>query len=306
MSLFKGGMKPRDPLRGSIRGVFPKLSVRIGSISRVSASKLRKVGEYSAGVTKKKTFSAAVNRTYTIYRFLLSRRKVFHRLLSRAATAPSTEIRAVGNLDLMGGSQLSSAPADEIKVDRKVKFSVSARLVAYRRAGLKYIKKLIFGCVSRLQAAPGAVAICRKTMQSVLTSRAEAAQGVTMHGKPKVITGCKAAGASVQAVTVPVMNDTIASEHTAQASTAAVVGMNITNAFHIGYAAKLYSWFLAERNGNELNVNQVFSGVQSGEVLEIDLEVESAYWANARVADGTLDLVFAETTIPAGNTLEVV
>lgn len=63
--------------------------------------------------------------------------------------------------------------------------------------------------------------------------------------------------------------------------------------------------YLSELDDTTLSIFQGFSGVQSGEVLEVDLETESVFWANAMVTDGTLNLVFAETATPNDTILEV-
>ena len=115
----------------------------------------------------------------------------------------------------------------------------------------------------------------------------------------------EAAGSSAPAQVVPAIESTVSEKHTATASTAAVAPVNINSLFNVSHIARLYAWFLAEQNGNELKLFQAFIGIQSGDVLEIDLEEESAYWANATGTDGTLNLVFAETVTPADKTLEV-
>ena len=68
---------------------------------------------------------------------------------------------------------------------------------------------------------------------------------------------------------------------------------------------RMGTWFGPDFEDGVLTIYQAFSGVQDEDVVEIDMEEQSAYWANAFLSDGILDLVFVETAEQNGDILEV-
>ena len=304
---FNVKIKRLIALSGKIQEKTQKLKARILPDDTIPKAEITPVKYYDGKWHKRIFFSGIVKQLDAIYRFLAAKARIVQTHEAKANSAPAVEIEADSTIQASKEAQLSSHPAKAITVDQKERLSVSAKLVAYRRAGLAYIKKLFFRRTAKLQAAPGAVAKYIKAVKLKRTSKAIAAESAIMESRfNKVHIGRKAAGSSAPAQIIPETEVTVTAKHTATAIMGTAVDVNINHLFRAVHHAPLYAWFLAEQNGNILSVFQAFSGIQSGNVLEIDLEEESAYWANATVMDGTLNLVFAQTEPKTNNELKVI
>ena len=64
-------------------------------------------------------------------------------------------------------------------------------------------------------------------------------------------------------------------------------------------------WYAPDIDGSTLTVYQMFGGVQTANVLELDIDC-GVYWANAFCADGVLTMVFAADAAQNNEILEVV
>ena len=307
MSIFIGKFHKLPGVKGKLTDRTPEVRATMERVDNGPKATINRV----AGVTGvffrvDRWFKAAVRPLDILYRFLAAHQIIRQKHSAQASTAPAVEIEADSAIQASKAAPLAAHPAKGISVDQKERVSVYAKLVAYRRAACVYIKQLFFKRTAKLQAAPGAVAKYTKAVKLHRTSKAIAAESAIMESRfIKVQTVLEAAGCSAPAQIVPATDSDFAAIHTATASKAAVVPVNINSVFKVTHSAKLYSWYLSELDDTTLSIFQGFSGVQSGEVLEIDLETESVFWANAMVTDGTLNLVFAETVTPNDTILEV-
>lgn len=221
--------------------------------------------------------------------------------------SPAQEIAVMQQVKVLLRSNPLLSPAQEIAAKRQVQISLRANLVACKRAVAIYIKKILTPHIAKLKSCIGSVVKCSNVINLGQTAKAVVAESAMMKSRfNKLQTGSEAVGNSAPAQIVPEIESTFTANHTAKASSGKAVDINIDSLTNVTHSAKLATWFFPEQYANTLRFFQVFSGVQSGEVLEIDLETESTYWANAKVTDGALKLVFAETVIPEDKTLEVV
>ena len=306
MSFFNGRITRRAKLRGEATQKPQELQATVTPITgprgaftpvHVIAGTLRRAGKYLA---------CAVRPLSALYRFLAAHGVIRSAKEARPTTAPATELEVANAIHAAQTAPLAAQPAKDMQADKRERLTVYARLVAYRRAGCKYVKQLFMGRKAAAIAAPGAPARYRKQQPVELTAEAEAAPGAILESRGNQIAhSYEAAGASAPAQVVPAIENTFTAKHKAQAAKASAVGVNIRRALQVTHSAKLATWFLPEQDGDTLRFYQVFSGVQSGNVLEIDLEAESAYWANATNKGGVLGLVFTESVTRTGNTLEV-
>lgn len=307
MKQFNGRIQRLNVLKGRMLKKLHGLKISILPINTHPKAEIKPLTQYRATWDKGISFGALVKRLNAIFRFLSAKARIINKHEAKVISAPAVDVEVDSAIQLNKEAPLIACPVPDMQVDQKQRVSVYAKLVAYRRAGLKYIKQLFFKRKAELQAAPGAVAKYNKAVKMKLTAKAATADSAIMESRfNKVQTGCEATGTSAPAQIVPAIENTFSAEHTATASTGTAVAVGINHLFRAVHRAPLASWFLPEQNGDELKFFQVFSGIQSGNVLEIDLEEESAYWANATVTDGTLNLVFAETATPNDTILEVV
>lgn len=307
MKTFDGNVEERIFVSGKVQKAEPDFTADVKPKSEIAEAKVKKENVFSAIALFALNAVAGVVKVLTaLYRFIFSHSIIKQTHNANASTAPATMIESDTEIKSKNEANLSTAPVQDASIDSKVKTSVYAKLVAYRRAAAVYIKSILTPHEAKLEAAPGKVARYRKDVKLKRTSEAIAADSAIMDSPfNRVETGCDAVAESALAKVVPGVETTFTAEHTATASTAGVAPVNINSLFKVSHIARLYAWFLSEQNGNELKLFQSFSGIQSGDVLEIDLEAESAYWANATVTDGTLNLIFAETVTRADKTLEV-
>lgn len=308
MKTFDGNVEKHILVSGRVQKTEPDFTADVKPKTEITEAKVKKENVFSGiALFALNAVSGVVKALTALYRFIFSRSIIRQTHSAKANTAPSTVIESDSEIKVGNEANLATAPANDANADSKVKTSVYAKLVAYRRAAAVYIKSILTPHEAKLEAAPGKVARYRKAVKLKRTSEAIAADSAIMDSPfNRVETGCDAVAESAPAKVVPGMEATFTAEHTATASTAAVATVNINSLFKVSHIARLYAWFLAEQSGNELKLFQVFSGVQSGNVLEIDLEEESTYWANATVTDGALNLVFAETATQNDTILEVV
>lgn len=240
------------------------------------------------------------------YRWLRAKWRVHIGLTAKMDDAPAKTIAADSEFHSKKEADLSTTPVHEARIDRSIQISRLAALVAYIRAAVVYISKILTGRYAKLSSAPGAGTKYEEEFQIVRRSEAEAADSAIVESKHNRFTAeSEAAGSAADIESVETETEFTA-ESNATADAVDGKEANIQTMTGTASAAKMYAWFFAEFENAKLSIIQAFSGIQSGNVLEIDLEEESAYWANATVTDGALNLVFAETATQNDTILEVV
>ena len=216
------------------------------------------------------SFGGAVNVLNFLCRFIAAKAQIFIGHKARPSTAPAKLIEVDSSFRMDKEAKPSTAPAKGIEVDQKEKVSVYAKLVAYRRAGCRYIKKLFFKRKAELKAAPGAVAKYAKAVKLNRTSKAVAADSAIMESRFNTIAhSYEAAGSSAPSKAVPVTESKFTVNHTAQASTAAVVPVNIDSLQKVTHSAKMATWLEPYVEDGVLYLRQAHTAEKSGNKLVV-------------------------------------
>ena len=306
MSIFDGKLRRLDKLGGTLTDKKPQLRVKITPLNDVPKVTLSSRGGFSGAWERTGRFFAGAARPLSIlYRFLAGSGWIRSGFSAKAGTAPAQEIEAdsapVADVD----APLTDQPAREATAHAQPHASVWAQLAAYNRAAAVTISKLFTGKLAHALAAPGVLAKYRKQVDLERVSKAEAADSAIMESRfNRIPAGVEAPAIAAPAEEMAANRVTVA-ETTAAPGSAATQDANIQRIVNVSVKAAPYMWFLPEQTDNTLSLFQVFSGVQSGNALEIDMETESVYWANPFVHDGVMELVFAAYTAQTDNILEV-
>ena len=304
MGIYSGKFK-RERLYGEIKEI-PGVKGRITKPKRMSAE-VTPIPSYRAKWGGGIFFSAVTTVLDFICRFIDIRSVLRVRHKVKPHTAPGKEIEADRTQGIEKTAPLESAEAAEINAHCVVLLNLPVRLNAYVRAGLAYARRILMGRSVNVTTSPGACAKYHETIPIELTSEAETAKAETMQRKnSEIVTELVSAGMSAPA-RCPVVEQEVETQAEAQPGTTAnIAEVGINAEAKTTKIARLYSWCLPEVDGDSVKLFQIFSGVQNYDTLEIDLEEESAYWANAFNENGVMTLVFAQTEPQSGNILEVV
>lgn len=306
MSIFNGKFRRVDKLTGNLTDKKPQMRVKVTPLNDVPKVTLSSRGGFSGAWERAGRFFAGAARPLSIlYRFLAGSGWIRSGFSAKAGTAPAQEIEAdsapVADVD----APLTAQPAQEVTAHAQPHASVWAQLAAYNRAAAVTLSKIFTGKLAHALAAPGVLAKYRKRVELERVSKAEAAGSAIMESRFGKISAAVAATAGSAPGEEMAAHRVTAAETTAAPGSAATQDANIQRIVNVSVKAVPYMWFLAEQTGGTLSLFQVFSGVQSGNALEIDMETESVYWANPFVHDGVMELVFAAETAQTDNILEV-
>lgn len=307
MSL-KGTLRQLLPLKGKATELTPKLNGTLEPVDRLSGELTAK-GSFSGVLSQVgKNLGIVANKLLVLYRFLSASDSIITRHKARADAAPAKEITAESAIQTSVEAPAKAQPAKAVTVDSKAYASVVARLVAYNRAALQYIKGIAMAHSVKPVSAPGAVGRYIKAVKLGRVSKAEAAPGTIAESRYNVQNvGVKAAAEKAPAVDSPVFEREMPVEVTAKAGKATTIATTINPFIGVTCTARPYCWFMPEQDGDTLTIYQaLFSGIQNGDTLEIDMEDESAYWANATVDGDTLNLVFVASATQTDDELELI
>lgn len=217
---------------------------------------------------------------------------------------PAQEIEATSRVWAAKITGLASRLIVQPVTDSKVFAAVVSGLTACAGSICHRVAAITMGCVYAAIQAPGAVAAYCKAVFSALAAGLAAAGTVLGSITHRVQNGSQAAVSTgtAEAVAASDTAPTATALSAAAAATAAAGADAITGT---GSSGALICWIYPQVIGTTLQIEQVFSGVQDEDVVEIDMEEQSVYWANAFLSDGILDLVFVETAEQNGDILEV-
>lgn len=307
MSIFSGKFHKLPGVKGKLTDQTPELRATMEQVDNGPKATVNRVaGITGAFYRMGRWLKAAVRPLDILYRFLAARQTVRQTHSAKETTAPAVTMEAGGKVTHQVEASLNAQPAAEVKVDSQPREGVFAQLVAYNRAAAVYIANILTGHLAGLGAAPGAVAKFRKAVRLERTSKAEAAGSAIMESRfNRSATGSTATGSTAPAQDTPAVETVFTADSTATAGQAVAVEASGHGRQDTVHGAGLSTWFLPEYADGTLSIFQVFSGVQSGDTVEIDCEENSAYWAKNMVTAGVLGLVFTETVTQTGNTLEV-
>lgn len=306
MSIFDGKLRRLDKLGGNLTDKKPQLRVKVTPLNDVPNVTLSSRGGFSGAWERAgKVFAGAARPLHILYRFLAGSGWIRSGFSAKAGTAPAQEIQAdsapVADVD----APLTAQPAQEVTAHAQPHVSVWAQLAAYNRAAAVTLSKIFTGKLAHALAAPGALARYRKRVELERISKAEAAGSAIMESRFNRFTSENEAAPATAPATETAINTAFTAESEAAPGSAATQDVNGQCIAPVSVKAAPYTWFFAELTDGTLSLFQVFSGVQSGNTLEIDMETESVYWANPFVHDGVLELVFAADTAQTDNILEV-
>lgn len=280
---IKGELKQRDHYDTSIRPM-PFVSGKLGLAKVLFDSNIRKLS--------------------ILFRFISARGKIIARGEARAGTAQAVTVEADTAQAVATEAAPAARPVTAVTVDARPVVSVFARATAYARAAASYIAHILTGHTAGATAAPGAVVEYSEDMKMAHTSKAEAAGSACAESRNVQATGTDAVAGTAQGVSSAAAVAFVAG-NAAQAIAAPVAAVASRRAMLASHRADACAWFLPEYADGTMSLFQVFSGVQSADTVEVDLEESSAYWANNMNKGGELALIFTETVTQTGNILEV-
>lgn len=307
MSIFNGKFRRRGGLTGKITDQTPRLQITITPRNDAPRVTIVQSGGFrGAWARAGQFFGGAVKRISILYRFLAATVPVLLGFRAAPIAAPAVTAKADNAVTAATTAKAAARPDAAAKLDRAERLGVVARGAAYRRTVARYIRNILTGSKATPEAAPGAVGHYRKPL--VLERKTKATQAPATIAESrfnKVQTGTTATSDAAAAVTGQSVLQS-AAKIEATGTAAKVVSAAVKLQVPIAFTAKGGWWFLPETMGDQLHIFQVFSGIQSGECLEIDLEEASAYWAQPVTAGGVLELNFANSAAQENNSLEVV
>lgn len=307
MKTYDGNVEKHIIVSGRVQKAEPDFTADVKPKSEITEAKVKKENVFS-GITMfaLNAISGVVKVLTALYRFIVSHSVIKQTHRAKATAAPAMELDSDSKITVELDAPLTAQPAADLKTEIELKSSLSAKLVTRRLAIFLYIKEIPFKRITKLATAPGAVAKYKKKIPHTVKIQTTTAPAVEVESRFNTIKQTHEATANSAPAQIAGMKTSFAAAHTAKASTAAAIFVILDSAVKVTHSAPLYAWFLTEHEDeNTLYIPQVFSGVQSGTMIEIDLETDATYWANATVTNGTLNLVFAETVTPADKTLEV-
>ena len=268
---YKGSINPVGGFDGKVKKKSPSFNIGIIPIKKFSNAGIRPILKYKTSVKKYSYFDAFVKKLNVIFHFLSVKSTIFEKHKSNAISAEAVDVEVYSTIQASKEAPLIPNPANGIVVNQKERLSVSAKLVAYRRAVCKYIKKLFFKTTAKLQSALGAVTKYIKAIKLKLTSKAIAAESAIVESKfNEVQIGCEAAGSSAPAHIVPEIESTFSAERKAKASTAAVVPVNIDSLPEVAHSAKMATWIEPVVVDGMLILRQVYSATPKNNILVVE------------------------------------
>jgi hypothetical protein len=307
MSIFNGKLTPRGGVKAQVEDRTPKLTATITDKTGGPKATIAPVGGFTGAFQRAgKFFTAAARPLSILYRFLSYRRGVAVSHSAEANAAPTVEGYADNDVAAQVNAQAATVPVQQASVNQKERVRVFARGVAYARAAAAYIRGIALGLRAAAEAAPGSAAQYRAGVKMAKTAKATHASGVIAESRKNKIPTAAVAGGQFVAAAVGNPNMELPDlELSASAVAAYPVAAVADLQINLVLSAKAAWWFYPEQDGDALHFVQAFSGMQTGDTLEIDMEEESRFYANA-YADGAAPILSsAETATMTNNTLEV-
>lgn len=305
MSIFNGKFRRRGGLDGQVNDRTPRLRVSITPKMPRASITPQRLGISVAWAGAKKAFAGSARMLRVIYRFISARTSIHMANRVEATTAP-TVAASVDKRESTGENvTVTARPVQEMKISRGVRLANLVRAVAHLRADFLYRGGVRMANRVEVETVPGVPIKRAERLQMAHRAEAEAAPAKVVESRYNKIGTGSFVDPVVASTQETAISRGIVTGTRAEAEAAPSRAVNIGAAIGTGCRVAPYTWLFPEQDGNLLTLPQVFSGVQSGDVLEVDTEETSVYWANNFITDGALELVFAETATPNGTILEV-
>ena len=307
MKTFDGSVEKNIFVSGKVQKAEPDFKAEVKPKPEITEAKIKKENVFS-GITvfALNAISGVVKVLTALYRFIVSHSVIKQTHRAKATAAPAMELDSDSKITVELDAPLTAQPAADLKTEIELKSSLSANLATRRLSILRYIKGMLFNPIAKLKTALGSVAKYEKKIPQAVKIQATTAQAVEVESRFNTIKQTHEVTANSAPAQIAGMETSFTATHSASANAVGAISADLDSAVKVTHSAPLYAWFLTEREDeNTLYIPQVFSGVQSGTMIEIDLETDATYWANAFNNGGVLYLVFAETAIQTNNNLEV-
>ena len=305
MAMHKGQLFRVDKHEGGItrKKIF---HVIVTPVTFVKGA-LAKIPNETVEFQDKGTFTGNLKRLSVLYRFLAGVGRIFKRHEATVDTAPATTMDADTAFHTSKESPLSSDPAEALTAKSKIGSSRLVKLVAYARAPAVTICNILMGHLAGLFPADGAIARYLKVIQIGHESTADTADSAVAASRDNtILSDGKGTGCSAPTQDIPAVESTFTSDNTATVKTADVADVEAYGTQKTWASAEAFTWVLPECADGVLSIFQIFSGIQSGDTVEVDMETESSYWETNIIQDGVLSLVFAQTEAQTDNELKVI
>jgi len=307
MSFIVGKLHRKGKLSGSMSSQPPELQATVTQVDISPRAAISRDGEYSGKWLKAGScFSGVPKPLDILYRFVSTKLRILTGHKTKAIAVPAIPVEAERGVS----ADLAVKPSAHETVcpvtDQKTRFSVSVKLSAYRRAALVFIRNIRMKSIARVIAADGKIAKYIKAMKLNCKSKAVAADSAIMESRFNKVKNSVDATAITANAACTESKKVVQSQRTIKAEAANAIAINGNRAFASTFTAALYAWYLPEYADGALHIFQCVSGIQSSDTVEIDMETESAYWANAFVRDGVANLLFAQTEPHTSGELELI
>lgn len=296
MSIIKGKITPATKLTGGIKKKKLGLKIHMKPHDALGGANVRPIPTIKASMNPLQSFSGTLRRLDAVFRFIAAHAVILVGRKAKANAAPTVDINAETTIRAAVDAPVKAQPALEVSVDSKPFASVVAALRAYIRRPLTFIKGIALSHIVQPIAAPGAVGRFIKAVKLGRVSKGGVATGAILesrYNEQDVAVGADPDPAP--GAIVPGADCSFIAEHEAKPGKASVQTVSKAASVPVVVRAALCSWMLPEVTDDTLTIYQLFSGIQSGDSVEFDMEEESAFWANAVQTGDVLNLVFANT-----------
>lgn len=260
--------KPKGEIRPEI-----KLISRISIVDRLGKlyAQFDRLNALRGVMVKRATpVVERIKRLANRYVFFEAIARIFPRHETTADIAPTIDVTIDHAIKIDTETPLTPRPVEEIKVDRDVKFSAIANLVAYARAPVIYLKRILTPHIAKLISAAGAVADVReKIIYTILTSQALKAGSAIVKSRDNPLTATsEVEGGSATAKTVAAETE-FYSDGTAEPIAAEAVAVNAYSESGIDTAVKLANWMEPVVIDGVLVLRQVYDATLTNGILEV-------------------------------------
>lgn len=290
MSIFSGKFHKLPGVKGKLTDRTPELRATMEQVDNGPKATVNRVAGITGAFSRVgRWFKAAVRPLDILYRFLAARQIIRQKHSAHASTAPAVEIEADSVIPLNKEAPLAAQPVADLTVDQNGNPSVLAKLVAYRRAALSYIKQIFMGRTAELSTAPGAVlGKYRKAVKLNRISEAEAAESAIIESRFNTIPhSYEATGCSAPAKIVPKTENIFTANHETTANISAVTYVNANREAKMQHslsASFLFTATFLNYDGKELYSCSIHSNtdipdpVESGAIPEPSTPPDTEQW----------------------------
>lgn len=270
MSFFDGRIERLNKLDGKILKKVAGLKVSVFRIGELPKCKIGPIPTYTGKLYGGITFGSVVTKLKQIYRFIAAKASLMIGHDAKVYTTEAAEIEAQQTVSTIKKSALISGQVEAIVVDNKQKVRLISKLVAYRRAGLAFARRIVFANRVKLTNPRGAVAAYREIMQFNRAYDVEAAKSVTVPRKySKIATEKSLVGTSAPTIGAAAESKVFERSDAQPSATENVVEVCINTATTANQSAKMVTWLAPVVVDGTLILRQVHSATPEKKKLVV-------------------------------------